>query len=151
MIASSGQIKSGALNLNTLKNEPITEQKPADTGARNLMLMPNFSPPALSASLEKSLGDSIEKMLDPTYSKQTGELSSGERRAILALHTINARFLGGKEDSVIGKYIKEFIETSLPNERKRAGEMVDILKEVQQYNQRNWINRAKDALSSPFR
>lgn len=137
--------------MNTLKNE-VTEQKPADAGARNLVLMPqNFNAPQLSASLEKSLGDSIEKMLDPNYSKQTGELSAGERRAILALHTINARFLGGKDDSVIGKYIKEFIETSLPNERKRAGEMVDILKEVQQYNQRNWINRAKDALASPFR
>lgn len=137
--------------MNTLKNE-VTEEKPADAGSRNLMLMPqNFNAPELSPSLERSLGDAIEKMLDPEHAKQTGQLSPAERRAILALNTINARFFDNSAESVVATYIEEFIQTSLSDSRQRAKEMVDILKEVQQYNQKNWINRIKDTLSSPFR
>jgi flagellar motor switch protein FliG len=111
----------------------------------------NFNAPELSPSLERSLGDAIEKMLDPEHAKQTGQLSPAERRAILALNTINARFFDNSAESVVATYIEEFIQTSLSDSRQRAKEMVDILKEVQQYNQKNWINRIKDTLSSPFR
>lgn len=123
------------------------QTKPQESGAPSLMINPGEQP-SMSPELEKALGDAINKMLDPKLANMTGELSEREKILLHALYIKSEEWSPGAGKTNYARlYAYDRIQKSIITDRKRATEMVEILKEIQMYKgSRGLLSRIKSRL-----
>ncbi len=124
------------------------QTKPQETiGTPSLMVNPGDQP-SMSPELEKALGEAINSMLDPKLANMTGELSEREKILLHALYIKAEAWSPGLNKTNYPKlYAYDRIQKSIITDRKRAKEMVEILKEIQAYKgSRGLLSRIKSRL-----
>jgi hypothetical protein len=123
------------------------QNKPADLGAPSLMVNAGDQA-ALSPELEKALGEAINSMLDPKLANMTGELSEREKILLQGLYMKAESWPAGANKTNYARlYAYDRIQKSVLTDRKRALEMVDILKEIQMYKgSKGILSRIKSRL-----
>lgn len=127
------------------QNKPI-ENKPSIS-----LSLGDSQQPEINADLQKALGDAVNKMLNPSLADMTGELDGREKILLHALYMKSKRWeVTGKNKDGTDKnnyarmYAYDRIKKSVITDRKRAKEMVEILKEIQQYTPKGFLQRAKE-------
>jgi len=103
------------------------ETKPTES-LKELTLIDGGMTGELPKELENSLGEAVEKMLDPNLAIMSGELSQRERICLTALY-MKYKITGLR---IYKRYLRDFMVRTVPYRRKRAGELVEVLKGVTQ-------------------
>ncbi len=106
---------------------------------KDFMLITNDQqPPNLSPELERSIGDAVTKMFDPKLAIMTGELDQRERVCLSALYMRSLKLYpkyvpGSQSNNRYSQYITDYVIRTVPYQRKRSAEAVDILKNLVSY------------------
>jgi hypothetical protein len=121
------------------QNKPI-ENKPSIS-----LSLGDGQQPEINADLQKALGDAVNKMLNPALANMTGELSEREKVLLHGLYMKSKRWSPpANKINYAALYAYDRIQKSVITDRKRATEMVEILKEIQQYTPKGFLQRAKE-------
>lgn len=106
---------------------------------KDFMLITNDQQqPNLSPELERSIGDAVTKMFDPKLAIMTGELDQRERVCLSALYMRSLKLYpkyvpGSQSNNRYSQYITDYVIRTVPYQRKRSGELVDVLKNLVTY------------------
>jgi len=103
-----------------------------------MLIQPDTSAPNLSPELEKSIGDAVTKLFDPKLAIITGELDQRERVCLSALYMRSLKLYpkyvpGSLSNNRYSQYITDYVIRTVPYQRKRASEAVDVLKNLVSY------------------
>lgn len=125
-------------------SETLTDKKAVNLSETTDLsgLFTDMETPDLPPELEKSIGIAIEKMTDPSSALTLGELNLLERKCLTALYMKYRVF----NRPIYRAYLSDYVTRTSAYNRKRAGEMVEILKAIQQFKRVTFGQRIKDAL-----
>lgn len=103
-----------------------------------MLIQPDSQQPNLSPALEKSIGEGVTNMFDPKLAIITGELSQMERVCLSALYMRSLKLYpkyvpGAQANNRYSQYITDYVLRTIPFQRKRSAEAVDILKNLVSY------------------
>jgi hypothetical protein len=123
------------------------QNKPLDNKPSLSLNLGSGEQPGISEDFQKALGDAVNKMFDPKLANMTGELDNREKVLLHALYMKSERWKPGINKTNYAKlYAYDRIQKSVITDRKRATEMVEILKEIQQYTPKGFWKKTKEAI-----
>jgi hypothetical protein len=107
---------------------------PEDAIKDFMLIQPDAGAPNLSPDLEQKIGDAVTKLFDPKLAIITGELEQYERICLSALYMRAIKlYPENAKNNLYSRYIYDYVLRTVPFKRKRAGEAVDVLKNLVSY------------------